>query len=130
MECENLLMRLQTEQKEKRFALGSAWQGQGNIFTRENGYYMDVNTPRKSLQRIIERYNETHNDKLPVITFHGLRHTSATLLITQSNIDIKTVSARLGHADVSTTLNIYTHALKERDEKASDALANILKRHA
>ena len=130
VECENLLMRLQTEQKGKRFAFGSAWQGQGNIFTRENGYYMDINTPRKSLQRIIERYNETHDDKLPVIPFHGLRHTSATLLITQSNIDIKTVSARLGHADVSTTLNIYTHALKERDEKAGEALANILKRHA
>ena len=91
---------------------------------------MDIATPRKSLQRIIERYNDTHEDKLPLITFHGLRHTSATLLITQSDIDIKTVSARLGHAKVSTTLDIYTHALKERDEKAGEALANILKRHA
>lgn len=129
-ECENLLKRLKLEQKEKKFSLGAAWQGQGNIFTRENGYYMDIATPRKSLQRIIERYNDTHEDKLPLITFHGLRHTSATLLITQSDIDIKTVSARLGHAKVSTTLDIYTHALKERDEKAGEALANILKRHA
>ena len=129
-ECERLLKRLKLEQKERSFSLGSEWQGQGNIFTRENGYYMDIATPRKSLQRIIRRYNETHEDKLPVIPFHGLRHTSATLLITQSDIDIKTVSARLGHADVSTTLNIYTHALKERDEKACEALTNILKRHA
>lgn len=56
---------------------------------------------------------------------YGLRHTSATLLIAE-NVDIRTVSARLGHAQTSTTMNIYAHSLKKMDEKADSALDNIL----
>ena len=64
-----------------------------------------------------------------MIPFHGLRHTSATLLIA-AHQDIKTVQSRLGHAEASTTMNIYAHALKESDRKASDALENILAKEA
>lgn len=56
-------------------------------------------------------------------------HTSATLLISE-NVDIRTVSARLGHAQTSTTMNIYAHSLKELDEKAADTLGNLLKKKA
>ena len=49
--------------------------------------------------------------QLPVIPFHGLRHTSATILIARHS-DIKTVQQRLGHAEASTTMNIYAHALE------------------
>ena len=52
-------------------------------------------------------------------------HTSATLLIA-SQQDVKTVSTRLGHAQTSTTMNIYAHALKESDRKAADALETML----
>ncbi|MDO4715910.1 MAG: tyrosine-type recombinase/integrase [Bacteroidales bacterium] len=45
---------------------------------------------------------------LPSIVFHGLRHTFATRCI-ESQCDIKTISAILGHANVSTTLNLYVH---------------------
>lgn len=45
---------------------------------------------------------------LHYIKFHGLRHTFATLCIT-SGIDVKTVSVMLGHHDVSTTLDLYSH---------------------
>ena len=62
---------------------------------------------------------------LDKVTFHGLRHTSAILLIGQK-VDIATVSKRLGHADISTTLNIYTHALKELDRTAADKLETML----
>ena len=66
--------------------------------------------------------------QLPVISVHGLRHTSATLLIA-NNVDVKTVSERLGHKQIGTTLNIYAHALKERDERASDILDTVLKQN-
>lgn len=128
-ECITLLKRLNLQQKEQRMKLGSAWEGKNNVFSQVMGGYMDTNTPNHSFQRIIKRYNQTHEDQLPLISFHGLRHTSATLLIAQNN-DIKTVSARLGHADVSTTLNIYSHALKERDEKAADSLSILFKQQA
>ncbi len=60
-----------------------------------------------------------------MITLHGLRHTSATLAISQ-NVDVKTVSARLGHAQTSTTLNIYAHALSGRDTVACDAIEQAI----
>lgn len=75
------------------------------------------------------RYNESHKEPLPVIPLHGLRHTSATLLIA-NNQDIRSVSARLGHAETSTTLNIYTHFLESTDKKSADILENVLVKHA
>ena len=62
-----------------------------------------------------------------MIPFHGLRHTSATLLIS-ANQDIATVSKRLGHAHTSVTLDIYTHALEKNDHSAADALESLLKK--
>lgn len=51
---------------------------------------------------------------------HALRHTQATLLIGEG-MDVKTVQARLGHASPSTTLSIYSHAIKANDRRAADA---------
>lgn len=84
-----------------------------------------------TLQNIIKRYNQDRpkEQSLPLIPFHGLRHTAASLLIA-SNQDIKTVSARMGHSQVSTTLDIYTHRLEAGDKKASDALEIMLKKKA
>ena len=57
---------------------------------------------------------------------HGLRHTSATLLISE-NVDIRTVSGILGHAKPSTTIDIYAHALQDAARTAADKLDSILK---
>ncbi|WP_084331175.1 site-specific integrase [Ruminiclostridium cellobioparum] len=64
-----------------------------------------------------------HN--LPPITFHQLRHTNASLLVSLG-VDITTVSKRLGHSRTSTTLDIYAHSLKSRDEEAASRLENLL----
>lgn len=58
------------------------------------------------------------------IRFHDLRHTHATLLLSQG-IDIKTIANRLGHSNISTTLNTYAHVLDELDRSATDALEKI-----
>ncbi len=119
-----------TEQLRYRMAIGSQWIGENHIFIQWNGKQMHPDTPYKAFKRIIKRYNETiknEADKLPDIPLHGLRHTSATLLISQ-NVDVRTVSGRLGHAQTSTTMDIYSHALKEMDEKAADALDQLLNR--
>lgn len=133
-----LIKQLQREQKLNQLRLGNRWSNpDGYIFTSEFGGHMAPSTPYQMFRKIIRWHNEkvtstahiTEEDKnhllLPEITLHGLRHTSATLLISQS-MDIRTVSARLGHAQTSTTMNIYAHALKSLDEKASDVLSNIL----
>ena len=92
---------------------------------------MNYSTPYHALQNTIKWYNQSHpeNEALPLIPFHGLRHTSATLLIAGKQ-DVKTVSSRLGHAQTSTTMNIYAHALQEGDQRAADTLETILKKHS
>jgi Site-specific recombinase XerD len=64
-------------------------------------------------------------NNLPDITLHSLRHTNASLMIA-NGVDLRTVSKRLGHAQVSTTTNIYSHAIKSADERAADVLGDIL----
>ena len=88
---------------------------------------MSYYTPYSALQDLLRHYNANMNetDKLPMFPDHGLRHTSATLLIA-AHQDVRTVSNRLGHAQASTTMNIYAHALKENDRTASNALENML----
>lgn len=57
--------------------------------------------------------------------FHALRHFSATELIAQGH-DVRTVAGRLGHADASITLRVYSHVLPERDRQAAAALGRAL----
>lgn len=88
---------------------------------------MSYSMPYHALQDLIERYNRDHPEEpLPKIPFHGLRHTTATLLIA-GNQNTRNISARLGHAQTSTTMNIYAHALKSADQEAADALEGLLK---
>jgi len=64
-------------------------------------------------------------NNIPRIKFHDLRHTHATLLLLQG-IDLKTIQHRLGHSDISMTMNTYTHVLDELDRTASTKLDEIL----
>jgi len=63
---------------------------------------------------------------MPEITFHGLRHTHASQLIA-SNVDIVTISKRLGHAKPSVTLAIYAHMFHTDDSKAAAAINAVLR---
>ena len=56
---------------------------------------------------------------------HELRHFSATELIA-GGMDVRTVAGRLGHADPSVTLRIYSHALEARDREAAGVLGNAV----
>ena len=58
------------------------------------------------------------------IRFHDIRHTHATILL-YLGVDIKTISERLGHADIQTTLNVYADVLKELDEKSVDKIDSL-----
>jgi len=59
------------------------------------------------------------------VRLHDLRHFNATSLLT-AGTDIRTVSGRLGHANASTTLNIYAHFVEHADEQAVAAIGRLL----
>lgn len=137
-----LLSRWKTEQKNFMLTVGSKWKGyrgkefdKNNVFIQTNNNYgktMNLSTPYKKFVTVINYYNQTvekEDDKLPLISLHGLRHTCATLNIALGT-DIKTVQAILGHANVQTTLNIYTHALEEKKREAVNTLEILLNKQA
>ncbi|NDO18447.1 tyrosine-type recombinase/integrase [Lachnospiraceae bacterium MD329] len=113
-----LLKQYQTEQMKQQLAMGDMWIDSGKIFTSTNGSMINPDTLSTWFKGFIRRHN------LPDIHYHNLRHTAATLLIA-GGVDIATVSKRLGHADRTTTLNIYTHAIKSADKAAAYKLQDI-----
>lgn len=106
--------------RKERLALGDAWQGGEHffLFSATSGKPLYHTVPGTWLRRFIKRNN------LPQIRFHDLRHTSATLLINQG-VHAKTIAARLGHADIRTTMNIYGHALQAADQAAADKFESL-----
>ena len=121
------IKRLQESRIQDKAHFGVEWEGDDWLFITHDGSMMNYSTPYQALKDAISRYNDGQDitDQLPDIPFHGLRHTSATLLIS-TKPDVATVSKRLGHAHTSVTLDIYTHALEENERSASDALEALL----
>ena len=64
--------------------------------------------------------------KLPAISFHGLRHSHVSALVA-SGVDPLTISRRIGHANVSTTMNVYAHLFRQVDTTAAAAINAALK---
>ncbi len=89
------------------------------VLTAENGQPMHPDSPTDWLAKFSKRHG------LPKLHPHLFRHTQASLLIAQG-VDILTVSKRLGHAKVSTTLDIYSHALSKSDQQASQAFDALI----
>lgn len=124
----DMLRRYRIDHNTYRMSIGSHWIENPKseyIFIQWNGSQMYPSTPYRVFKKIIARYNAIYDEQLPKITLHGLRHTSATLLISE-NVDIRTVSNRLGHAQTSTAMNIYSHELKKKDTVVADTLENLL----
>lgn len=127
------LQELRRETMKTIVALGTAWKGprdisENPVFCQVEGGRMNRSTLNKELHRVIRSWNTACKDdseKLPELTFHQLRHTSATLLIAEG-IEPTAIAARLGHSDASITLSIYAHSFEERDQKASNALESAL----
>ena len=87
------------------------------VFSGSSGEYLDKSHFRVSLKKFLKRYD------LPAITVHGLRHTHASLLF-EAGVEPKTISDRLGHANIQTTLDMYTHL---NDNQRSDVADRLLK---
>ncbi len=105
--------------EEQKSLYGDLWMNSNRLFVQADGKPMHPSTISKWFVKYVGQIG------LPVINFHGLRHTNATLLIAQ-NIDVAVVAARLGHAQITTTYNFYVHPIISHNKKAGYALEDLL----
>ncbi len=124
-------------QNGEKSTLDNLWDDKcTRIFTTRSGSPIFPTTPSKWFTKFIKKHNNKimndatieQKDKqkylIKNVNFHGLRHTNATLLISEGS-DVVTVSKRLGHSKPSTTSDIYAHSLKKADMEASNKLENL-----
>ncbi len=114
----DLLERYRREQDLFRTAMGDRWTEYGFVFTREDGSPIRPD----GITQWFSDFSRRH--KLPHVNPHAFRHTAASVLISHGS-DIVTVSKMLGHANVSTTEDIYSHVIEESKVLASNLLAEI-----
>lgn len=97
-----LLQELKTEQYEMKQRMGTSYQNFNLIVCTTDGKPVHPRNLVRTFDRLIKKAG------IKKISIHDLRHTNATLLMKQG-INPKIVSERLGHANVSITLDIYSH---------------------
>lgn len=86
-------------------------------------FYVLTNEPKPTEPRTYRNYYKQFMQSLglPLIKFHGLRHSFATRCI-ESKCDYKTVSVLLGHSNISTTLNLYVHPNLEQKKRCMEQM--------
>ena len=91
-------------------------------------YFVITNEEKPTEPRTYRNYYKQLLKQLdiPDLKFHGLRHSFATRCI-ESQCDYKTVSVILGHANISTTLNLYVHPNMEQKKKCINQMFKVLK---
>jgi integrase len=102
-------------QLEERMQKAGLWSDHGLVFPSAIGTPMSGGNLNRSFKGLLERAG------LPAVRFHDLRHTCATLLLRQG-VNAKFVQELLGHADVSLTLNVYSHVLPDMGDAAAGAM--------
>ena len=114
-----LLGQFKQEQDAEIERIGSKWEDHDRLFTKWNGAPMNPQTPFEWLQGYCERIN------VPFKNIHSLRHLHASLLIFQG-VDVVAVSSDMGHSEISTTLNMYSHMFQETRARNCEAISSAL----
>lgn len=115
----DLLKEYKSYQLQQRLVCGSKWQSSDYVLTNDFGGPLFPDTINSLLSKFGKKYN------IADIHPHKFRHTMASILFF-NGMDSITISKRLGHAKVSTTTDIYSHIIKQADEKASECIADVI----
>jgi integrase len=107
-------------QLEQRHRLDGLWKEHGLVFTTQIGTAINRhNLITRSFKPLLARAG------LPEIRFHDLRHTCATLMLS-GGIHPKVVQELLGHANVTVTLDTYSHVLPDMQDQAARKMNSML----
>ena len=115
----NLLHVIRGRQIEQQLSAGDLWRNLGYVFTQADGTPIDPDEVTKEFAKIVRGAG------LPHLSFHGLRHAHATLLLT-AGVHPKVVSERLGHSNIAVTMDTYSHVLPGLQEAAALAIDESL----
>lgn len=108
-----------TRQAEERLVATKAGAGTSHVFTKRSGGPYHPQYLSRHLGQI------TGELGLPRLTAHGLRHTSATLMLA-SGVAPKVAAERLGHADPTLFTNLYSHVTPTMQRDAADRIGATL----
>lgn len=95
------------------------WPDHFFLFSNINGKPIRTDSIYQRWIKFIEK------NRLERIRFHDIRHTSASLLIAKG-VHAKVIQERLGHADIGTTMNTYSHVFREADQSAASHFDNLI----
>ena len=114
------LKRHRAGQNGEQIRMGSLWQDHGLVFPSQRGTTMSAsNLTARSFKSLLKRAG------LPDIRLHDLRHTCATLLLSEG-VHPKFVQELLGHANISITLDTYSHVLPSMGDQTVAAMERVL----
>lgn len=106
-------------QAAERLAWAGAYTHSGLVFTREDGTLIDPRWLTKQFTRFAKAAG------LPRLSLHGLRHSYASNAL-RAGVPVEVVSGRIGHAQVSTTLDIYVSTHQAQDAEAAERVAAVI----
>lgn len=110
-----VLRKHRVQQSREKLLAGEAYSDRDLVFATPLGLPVDPSHVSKTFRRVLKRAD------LPMIRFHDLRHTHASLML-KAGVHPKIVSERLGHAAVGITLDTYSHVLPNLQEEAARKL--------
>ena len=117
----NILKELKIHRKnilEQKLLLGKDYKDNDYVICNDFGEPMNNNRPAKLFHSILNKLD------IPQMKFHALRHTYATRLF-EAGVPPKTVQALMGHYDISITMDIYTHVMKDSKLEAVEKINDI-----
>ena len=106
----------QLEQKSQR----EKWEDRDLVFPNSRGGYLHPNHMGEAFKKLLEEA------RLPLIRFHDLRHSAATILLSMG-VNIKVIQELLGHSDIAITLRVYGHLLPSMQQEAVDKWDDVFK---
>lgn len=117
-EVREVLLSIREKQKQNREFFGDTYVESDYVFVWSDGKPYRPDYITRTFQKVLEKHG------LPRLRFHDIRHSTASILY-DKGWPLKDVSEWLGHADLSTTGNIYTHITMLRKENVGKDLGSL-----